>query len=160
MSAAVEKAVDRGFEIILQMVSLKEELEGIEAILEQAALKGDQVDLNDPEREGKQYIAEGTKGTVPVVLTADVLVKTFQEDSAIHKKILAVSDNHLGDFYNRKVTFESQFESGKIFRKRADEILGDKAPDFITACVSRDKLGIPKSQIKIEWKRAEKKGVA
>jgi hypothetical protein len=40
-------------------------------------------------------------------------------------------------------------------------ILGESAPIFVDACLARDKNGIPKSQIKVEWDRASKEsGVA
>ena len=155
MSAQIQKAVDRGLEIIAQIERLDHELKGIEALLEYAALHGEQQDLNDPEREGRQFLAHGSKATVPVILTADLLVKSFAAESATHKAIEAVAADKLTEFFKPVNTFKTFFDSGKIFRRKADEILGKNAPAFITACVQKNKAGIAKSQIKIEWDRAE-----
>lgn len=150
--------VDRGLEIVVQIEALKKELEAIEDRLEAAGLKGEQIELMDPEREGRQYLAHGSECVVPVVFTADLLVKTFQKGSAVHQKIEAAAGTSaiLASFFKESVTFKSLFDSGKIFRRQAEEILGEQAgPKFITACLARDKQGIPKSAVKIEWERAE-----
>lgn len=147
--------VDRGLVIVEQIATLKKELDGIGERIEAAALNGEQIDLMDEEREGKQFLATGSKVIVPVILAADLLVKSFAKDSAVHKAIEAHAGGKLGAFYKETNKFEALTESGKKFRQRAVEILGAKfGPGFITACVQRDKLGIAKSAIKIEWGRA------
>jgi hypothetical protein len=154
---SVRADVDRGLEIVAQMTALKEELKLIEGRLHQAGLHGAQVDLEDAEREGRQYLATGTEQIVPVVFTADQVVKSFLADSAVHKAIAAAAGGHLADFYVPKTTLHAVFESGKLLRRRAAEVLGPQAaPAFVTACLARDKHGIPKSTIKVEWERAEK----
>ena len=152
--------VDRGLEIIAQVALLEAELKVVEATLQRAALAGEQVDLVDTEREGKQFLANGSEFIVPVVLTADLLVKSFTADSAAHRSIEAASQGKLTDLFKPVTTWKTFFDSGKIFRKKALEILGNDGPALITACVQRDKNGIPKSAIKVEWARAEKKEVA
>lgn len=155
---SIKADVDRGLEIVAQMEALKEELKLIEGRLHKAGLNGTQVDLQDPEREGKQYLASGSEKIVPVVFTADAIVKSFLAGSAAHQLIAAAAGEHLADFYVEKRTLHSVFESGLLLRRRAAEVLGaDAAPAFVTACLARDKHGIPKSAIKVEWDRAEAK---
>lgn len=156
---SVRADVDRGLQIVGQMAMLEKELDEIEERLEKAGLEGEQVELVDPEREGRQYLARGSESVVPVVFTADLLVKSFQEDSAVDARIsaaLGCSANLMRRFFKRVVKWETIFDSGKQFRAAAAEILGKTAPDFISACLQRDKHGIPKSQTKIDWSRAEK----
>lgn len=150
--------VDRGLAIVATMETLKKELKAIHDRLGAAALTGVQVDLVDPEREGKQFLAPGTDRVVPVVLTADSVIQQFLKDSKAHKTISEVAGGKLTEFYLPKVTYEAVFASGKLLRSRAAEIFGlEDAPAFVSACLARDKHGIPKSSIKVEWDRAEKK---
>jgi hypothetical protein len=51
--------VDRGLVIVAMIKDLKEELKGIETRLEKAGLAGEQIDLIDEEREGRQFLARG-----------------------------------------------------------------------------------------------------
>jgi hypothetical protein len=39
-------------------------------------------------------------------------------------------------------------------RAKAAGVLGAGAPAFVTACLQRDKNGIPKNKIAVEWARA------
>ena len=150
-----QAAVDRGLEIVAKVSELKEEFKAIEETLRAAALAGDQVDLVDPEREGKQFIAGGTTKTVPVVITADMIVQSFTDGTPVHARMEAVAGDKLPLFYHKKTTWEILAKSGKAFRLEAAGILEEKAPAFITASLARDKLGIAKNQIKVEWDRAE-----
>jgi hypothetical protein len=150
-----QEAVDRGLEIVAKVDELKNEFKTIVETLCAAALDGDQVDLVDPEREGKQFIATGTAKTVPVVITADMIVQSFTDGTPVHARMEAVAGDKLPLFYQKKTTWEILAKSGKAFRLEAAGLLEEKAPAFITAALSRDKLGIPKNQIKIEWERAE-----
>ena len=92
--------------------------------------------------------------TVPVIFTADLLIKSFAEDSSIHLKVKEAARGHLDVFFNRTVKFETIIDSGKKFRKKAHEILGVDGPAFVTACLQRGKGGIPKSQTRVDWDRA------
>lgn len=153
--------VDRGLEIIALQEALKKELAEIESRLEKAGLKGTQIELEDAEREGRQFLATGTTRIVPVVFTADLIMGSFADNSAKHLKAKAAAGEHLREFYLPSTTWEGRFDSGKIFRKKAAEIFGEEAgPAFVSACLARDKFGVPKSQTKIEWKRAAAKEVA
>jgi hypothetical protein len=154
MSSSVKTLVDRGLSIRARIAKDKEELRLIEEQLEQAALTGEQVDLVDEEREGKQFLAEGTKQIVPVIITADLIIGSFQKDSAHHTRISEAAKTKLLAFFRPKTVYENLFDSGKKFRSQAAEILGEDAPEFITACLSRDKHGVPKNAIKVDWDRA------
>ena len=149
------EAVDRGLQIRSEMSKLKSEIEEIEAILEAAGLDGDQIDLNDPDREGKQFLAKGTAQTVPVVFTADLIVGQFVDDSPVHVRLKEIAGDKLKEFFRKKTVWENLAKSGKQFRSLAAGILEDKAPAFIHAATARDRGGIPKSNVKIEWDRAE-----
>lgn len=153
MSVAAD--VDRGLVIKKQIAELALELAEIEDRLVKAGLAGDQVELEDPDREGRQWLARGTEQIVPVVFTADLLVNSFANGSIVQGKIMdALGEHPMGNFFRRVTGFVTQFDSGKKFRAHATEMLGASAPKFISACLRRDKEGTPKSQIRIEWDRA------
>jgi hypothetical protein len=151
--------VDRGLQIVGEMKMLEQELAAIEARLEAAGLNGDQVELADPEREGRQFLARGSHAVVPVIFTADLLVKSFQVESDTHNAIIRALGPEKWDkfreFFRTIRICKTLFDNGKIFRAKAAEILGPVlAPKFISACLQRDKDRIPKSQVKIDWSRA------
>ena len=156
---SIRADIDRGLEIIAEVEKLQTELKDIEVRVKHAALHGEQVELKDADREGKQFLARGSDLTVPVILTADKLIGSFAEDSKPHTIILHAlggdASRKLQNFYKRTVKFESLFDNGKKFRTKADELFGDRAPGFITACLARDRDGIPKSDIKIMWEETE-----
>jgi hypothetical protein len=167
-TSLVRQDVDRGLAIVAEMAKLQGELDAIETRLEVDGLHGEQVELNDPDREGRQYLARGSKSIVPVVFTADLLVQSFQDDSDIHHRIVAAlpvpKDAPNPDFLRSKLlrcffrpvfTFKTLLDSGKKFRAQAAELLGKDAPAFISACLQRDKEGIPKSKVVVAWDRAE-----
>ena len=152
--------IDRGLEIREEMEKLAAELKEIDTRVKHAALHGEQVDLADPEREGRQFLAAGSKLVVPVVLTADKLIGSFKPSSPAHVKILNAlieQSHHLGKFFDREIKFVNRFDSGKKFRSEAVAVLGPKAPAFITSCVATDRDGIAKSDIKIMWDDAAAK---
>jgi hypothetical protein len=150
----ITKLVDRGLEVRANIEKLKEELECIEQELQIIARNGEQIDLVDPDREGRQYLAQGSELTVPVVLTADIIASTFTDGSAVHQKIEAASGGKLTEFYRATTTWKLLAKSGKAFRAQAAHILGSAAPALVTAALSRDRHGLPKSNIKVEWDRA------
>jgi hypothetical protein len=156
--AVIRAGVDRGLAIVAKMVRLQEELDLIETRLEAAGLAGEQVELNDPDREGRQYLARGSAKTVPVVFTADLLVGQFQADSEVHHRILSAFDplnyHKLREFFRSVRVFKTLFDSGKKFRAHAAELLGKDAPTFISACLQRDKEDVPKSKTVVAWDRA------
>jgi hypothetical protein len=159
----INQDVERGLAIIDELDRLNEELKGIEERMKAHGLRFPEkhVELNDPDREGRQYIARGLTHVVPIVFTADVLMSSFKADTKQHKAILdALPEQRraevLANFFDCTVKYERKIESGKKFRTTAADVLGHDAPRFITACVARDKFGVAKSGIKIEWDRAKK----
>lgn len=153
---SIADAVDRGLQIRKEMEALTKELDAIEARLEEAALAGEQIDLVDAEREGKQFLARGTESIIPVVLTADMVAQSFADGSPMHARLANIAGDKLGQFYRAVTTWKILAKSGKAFRLEAAAILGDKdGPSFITSALARDKHGIPRSQIKVEWDRAQ-----
>ena len=151
---SVKSLVDRGLLVKAKISTLREELEEIEAKLEAIALAGEQVPLEDEERDGRQFIATGSESSVPVVITADLLVQSFQADSREHLRIKDAAGEKLSEFYVPRTTYYVKDKDGKTFRRVAASILGDAAPAFITACTARDKNGTPKNKIVVEWDRA------
>lgn len=158
---SIKADVDRGLEIRAQMEKLKAELKDIETRLHHAALHGEQVELNDADREGRQYLAAGTQRVVPVILTADLIIGEFGKNSPRHVEILEAVQNDAAKvypFFKAVNKFENRFDSGKKFRLQAAEVFGkDIAPKFITACVARDKEGIARSSIKVAWDETKAK---
>jgi hypothetical protein len=154
-AAAVRKAVDRGLEIRAQIEALEAEMGEIESTLRAAGLAGEQVELNDTERDGRQFLAGGTVHIVPVVFTSDLVAQSFQDGSAVHLRAQDAAAGLLTEFYRPVTTWKMLARTGKAFRRDAAALLSEKAPAFVSACLQRDKNGIPKSQIKVEWDRAE-----
>lgn len=148
---SIKANVDRGLEIRATIKTLQTELDKIEGELMAAALAGEQVPLQDTDREGRQYLARGTGHIVPVVLTADLITGSFAANSEKHRTIGAAANLHLTEFYRPVSKYENRFESGKKFRQKAAEVLGLDAPAFITACIARGADGIAKSAIKVVW---------
>jgi hypothetical protein len=159
----VRADVDRGLEIRDEIEKLEVELKDIDARLKEAALLGEQVELTDADREGRQFLATGSERIVPVILTSDMIVGEFAMTSdrqmTVMDSLHSFDDRHekFIEFFKPVRKFENRFDSGKKFRALAAEILGEKAPAFITACVARDKDGIPKSAIKVMWDDAKAK---
>lgn len=149
--------IDRGLAILAALEQLDVELKDIETRVKHAALHGEQVELKDADREGKQYLAAGSQRVVPVILTADKIIGEFGRDSQRHIQIMDAVENRTGllKFFKPVNKFENRFDSGKKFRAAADEAFNELAPAFITACLARDKDGIPKSDIKIMWEESE-----
>ncbi|MDR3457998.1 MAG: hypothetical protein P4N60_11170 [Verrucomicrobiae bacterium] len=150
--------VDRGLVIRAEIEKLAVELKEIEARLKEAGLHGEQIELTDADREGRQFLATGSEQIVPVIFTADIIMGEFPNDSAKHKRILKlVNAPVLSNFYKPVSKHENRFDNGKKFRALAEELLGKEAPAFITACLARDKEGTPKNAVKVMWDGAKAK---
>jgi hypothetical protein len=93
---------------------------------------------------------------VPVVLTADIITASFADASPVHARLEAIAGEKLTAFYRPQTTWKMLAKGGKSFRREAAAMLEAKAAEFIAAAVSKDKHGIPKSNIKVEWDRADK----
>lgn len=154
---SVQLLVDRAIVIRARIAADAAELKAIEKKLVAEALAHPElhVDLEDAEREDRKFLAHGETLAVPIIFTADALVKSFRPDSAQHVAIADAANGRLSEFYKFIQGYEAAEDDGKIFRARAREVLGENAPAFITACLQRDKFGIPKSATKIEWDHAK-----
>ena len=112
--------------------------------------------LVDEDREGTRYLAEGSEGRiVPVVCSSDLIMQTLAEDSEELALVVMKAREKVPQFYKRVVTYVSTFSKsnkfdGKKFRAAARTELPDPQA-FISACLRRNKDGIPVSAIKVEW---------
>lgn len=153
-AADLAALVDRGLAIVAEQARLKIELASIERTLKDAGLHSEHIELRDAEREGRQYLARGSRAVVPVVFSADLLIASFRPQSPIHLRVQELAADHLPEFFEETVSFEKKIASGKAFRARADELLAGRAAPFITACLQLGKGGVPKSKISVEWDAA------
>lgn len=147
--------VDRLLEIKTEIARLTDELKAIEARLEQAGLAGEQVPLQDADREGKQYLARGSSRIVPVRFESDLIAGSFKPNSQMHQQVLAALGDHgdkLPSFFADVRTFERVPKDGQAFRKLARELLPPAAfAALISAATQRTKDGIAKSKTVIAW---------
>ncbi len=156
MTTSIKTLVDRGLELRATLNTLKRELDAIERQLADTGLHADHVPLKNPEREGRRFLARGTRHVVPIIFTADKLMKTFPHESSLHTRVVTAANGHLGDFFDFTQVWANRFDDGHRFRARAREVLRKGAPEFVAACLARDKHGIPKNDTKIAWDLAEK----
>jgi hypothetical protein len=146
--------VDTALDLREKIEALTKALGIIEEELRGTALKGEQILLEDPDLEGRQYLAQGTNKVLPVIFTSDFIIQSFGDKSKAHVELAKIAGDQLPTLYRAKTTYEIVPKTGKQFRSAAAAQLGDKAPQFITAAISRDKYGIARSQIKIAYDRA------
>jgi hypothetical protein len=153
----VKALVDRGLEIVADQARLDKELKKIVAELEAHGLNNaaQHEDLADADRDGKRWFAKGSELEVPMIFTADKIVSEFVSKSPKRVEIEQAAGDFFRHFFKPVNGFANLFKDGKKFRAQAQELLGDKAPAFITACLARGKDGLPKSDIKIQWADAK-----
>lgn len=154
--AQIKADVERGIEIRNQITLLEAELKQIAARLEQAGLNGEQIPLQDADREGKQFLARGSSRIVPVRFESDLIAGSFQPDSNMHTAILAALGKEHADklpkFFKDTRSFERVQKDGQAFRKLAREILPPVIfANVIQAVTQRDKAGIAKSKTVVAW---------
>jgi hypothetical protein len=152
----ISSDVSRGLVIRDQIKTWQAELRAIEKRLEQAGLEGDQIPLQEPDREGRQFLARspGSGVVVPVVFESDQIVASFQSESVLGANIIQFCELRkidLSPFYQKVSGYARVPKDGQQFRKIARERLDILAPDFLAHCLQRDKDGIPKSRTIIAW---------
>lgn len=148
--------IERGIEIKAEIAKLTEELKAIESRLQAAGAEGDQIPLQDANREGKQYLARSSKRIVPVRFESDLIAASFDPDSKMHKEAAAITGDLLPRFFKQSPKFARVPEDGEDFRSLAREILQpDQFAELIRAVTMRDKKGIAKSRIVVGWKDAK-----
>lgn len=151
---SVAEMVDRGLTLRAEIAEREAELKGIEKALRARAEVSEQVPLVDAEREGRQWIARGTRSAVPVVLTSDLLARTLMLNGEQFLAAEAAAAGRLMEFYAPSAAWEIRQPNGVIFRRVAAEVLGERAGEFVSACLRRNKLGHPISTVRVEWDRA------
>lgn len=150
------KDVDDGIETFKLIESLKEQLKAIESRLIQDGLDrpDEHQPLLDKKREGRQFIVQGSDVCVPVIFTADKVIKSRLTESVDLNRAQELAGGLFARFYAVKQTHVMLPKDGKAFRALAGELLGkEKGPQFVSSCLDRDKEGIPKNDSKVEWKR-------
>jgi hypothetical protein len=148
--------IDRGIEIKELIASLTEELKAIEKRLAAAGCDGEQVRLQDPRREGKQFIARSNRQIVPVRFESDLIAASFDPDSIMRREAEEIAGELFPRFYKQSDKFARVPEDGEDFRVLARELLDpDAFAKLIRAVTQRDKDGIAKSRIVVGWKDAK-----
>jgi hypothetical protein len=93
--------------------------------------------------------------TVPVIISADSVVKSFAAHSRTHAALEKIAGpERPRKLYRPEMVWKANFADGRDLRAIAAERLGNKAPEFVTACLQRDKNGTPKNKITVAWERA------
>jgi hypothetical protein len=158
--AAIAHLVDRGLAIEAEIEALKKELKQIEEGLSTAALAASKEGLTEPlvdeEREGQRFLAKGTTATIPVILESDQIAGEFGEDTEKAQLLKALCGDRLAHLYKRVVGYARVPKDGKAFRTAAiAHWPADEAAKIISAAISRDKHGIPKSRVVVAWDQAK-----
>jgi hypothetical protein len=153
----ISTLVDRGLAIMAAQKELAAELKQIAGELEQHGLAHarEHEPLADVTRTGRRWFARGTAAAVPLIFTADKLLGSFDVASPQRSAIEAAAGVHFDAFFKPVSGFEALHKDGQTFRLRAQNLLGDRAPAFLTACLARDKNGLAKSDFKILWTDAQ-----
>lgn len=156
----ISSDVSRGLVIRDQIKTWQAELKAIEKRLEQAGLEGDQIPLQEPDREGRQFIARSHQAgiAVPVIFESDQIVASFRDTSAMALDLIDFCDEkeiRLHEFYSPITSYTRVQKDGQEFRKTARQRLGTLAPEFISHCLQRDKDNIPRSRTIIAWDNAK-----
>lgn len=149
--------IERGLELRSTIKTAQVELKAIEKRLEQAGLEGDQIPLQEADREGRQYLARSTKlgVIVPVVFESDQIIASIQPGTEIFGELEFKSAGYFPKFWQPVTKYDRVQKDGQTYRKAARELLGPMAPDFISTSLQRDKNGIPKSRTIIAWDNAK-----
>ena len=133
-------------------------LKGCEKRLEQAGLEGEQIPLQEADREGRQFLARCPQLNliVPVVFESDQIIASLISGSELHHELVEVCGDHFPLFFTRANKLDRVHKDGQQFRQKAREALCAAAPEFVSLCLQRDKSGIPKSRTIIAWDNARK----
>lgn len=153
----ISSDIERGLQLRTTIKTAQAELKAIEKRLEQAGLDGEQIPLQEADREGRQFLARSPKLglVVPVVFESDQIIASIQPDTATHEALSIIAGVHFGKFWQPVAKFDRVQKDGQAYRKTAREILGEIAPTFIAASLQRDKGGIPKSRTIIAWENTK-----
>lgn len=149
--------VERGIFLKAEIAKLQAELKAIESRLEQAGLQGEQIPLEESEREGRQYIAVGKEKIIPVRFESDQLIASIKPESDEHAAVVAILGDKFPLFFKDTRSFERKHkDDANKFRTFARKQLEpDTYAQLIAACVAKTKDGIPKSKTVIAWNEAK-----
>lgn len=152
--------IERGIQLRAQIKTAQAELKTIEKRLEQAGLEGDQIPLQEADREGRQYLARSPKLglIVPVIFESDQIVASFRDGSVMAEDLQTFCDAReirLYEFFAPVTTYTRLAKDGQNFRKFARQTLGPAAAEFVSRCLQRDKDNIPRSRTIIAWDNAK-----
>lgn len=152
--------IERGIELRKTIKTSQSELKAIEKRLEQAGLEGDQIPLQESDREGRQFLARSPKLNlvVPVVFESDQVIASYRDGTQFQEDVQKYCDEesiNLHRFFVPETTYKRLAKDGLAFRKAARSILGNQAPDFVSKFLQRDKDNIPKSRTIIAWDNAK-----
>lgn len=153
----ISSDIERGLDLRATIKTAQTELKSIEKRLEQAGLEGEQIPLQEADREGRQFLARSPKLglVVPVVFESDQIVASIQPGTEIFVELEYKALGSFSSFWQSVTKFDRVQKDGQSYRKAARELLGPMAPDFIAASLQRDKAGIPKSRTLIAWENAK-----
>lgn len=159
--ADLKHFIDAGLRLRNEIEDREKQLKEIEKRLKAyaEAHPDEHVPLKDEDREGTRLLITGSREIVPVIFTSDLIKQSIDSLSDDLPKIRELAGDHFASFYTRTVTYDAVHSKsgkfdGKSFRTAARELLTD-AEEFISACVRRNKDGIPISQTKVSWDEAE-----
>ena len=160
--AQIQADVERGRVVVHMIAQLEAELKEIEARLIADGETGHQEPLQDANREGKQFLASGLTGILPVRFESDLIAGSFSPDDQMHKAILAaIGAEQLPKFFKDVRKFERIAKDGEAFRKSARKLLEpDAFAALVKAVTMRDKAGIAKSKTVVAWKDIRPKAEA
>jgi len=149
--------IERGLDLRNTIKTAQVELKAIEKRLEQAGLEGDQIPLQEADREGRQFLARSPKlgVIVPVVFESDQIVASLQPGTELFHELEFQAAGYFPKFWQSVSKYDRVQKDGQSYRKAARELLGPMAPTFIATSLQRDKNGIPKSRTIIAWEHAK-----
>jgi hypothetical protein len=150
----IKADVERGRVVVHMIAQLEAELKEIEARLITDGETGHQEPLQDANREGKQFLASGLTGILPIRFESDLIAGSFSPDDQMHQAVLAaIGEEHLPKFFKDVRKFERIAKDGEAFRKAARQHLEpDAFAALVKAVTMRDKAGIAKSKTVVAWK--------
>lgn len=144
--------IERGIHIKAQIISLTAELKQIETRLETIGLLGDHQPLQNPNLEGKQYLARSQKHTLPVRFESDLIIGSLEAASPLHAQLKTICGDHLARFFKPSSKLDRVPKDGEAFRKLARALLEPTAfAQLIQTVTARDKNGIAKSRTVVAW---------
>ena len=159
--AQIQDLVTEGIKITAQLSQLKARRDAIAEKLRTYALAHPErhAPLKDEARGGRQVILTGSIGEqLSVLMKDDQIAQTFAHAGKQHLAIeasLQTLTMAITPFYRSKRIWEMVPKDAVQFRAVAQSIIGEKrAPEFISACLRRNKDGVPISDVNVEWEDA------